>query len=761
MKIYSWDKIKASGDCIDYAITELGLQQLSKSNGEVRFNCPWRTGSDSGSMAITKDVWFDHVEKVGGSIIDLAARAQFGGDVWKAAEHLGERLNVPVFSELKGEKNTKKATILNRKIEKIYQYKDLAGNVIHETVRFIPKCFKQRRPDPDKPGKYIWSLKDITPILYRISDWIDKKYVVICEGEKDCDNLLAINIPATTNAMGAEKWLESYNKVLTGKSVVIIPDNDEPGRRHASLICFNLKCVAKDIRIINLPDLPDKGDVSNWLSAGGTREKLLELIKTTQPVDLSKIKAPEKPKKVEHVEQFTDLWNCRLLASKHGADLRYCTRSAKWLIWNGRYWQEDTHLKIEQLGKAIIDDIYARAEASTNGDESDELIHHAKRTESANKIKAMIDLARSEVASIPEDFDRDIWLFNAANVTINLRNIEVMPHTREHFLTKISGVEYDESADCPQWMKFLNEIFNENQELISYVQRCVGYCLTGDCTEQCFFLLYGMGANGKSTFVETIHALLADYAETAEFSTFLTSYTDRPIRNDIAKLRGARFVSAVEANAGRKIDEAVIKSLTGNERITARFLRQEFFQFKPEFKIWLAANHKPEIHSADYSIWRRVRLIPFEVTFSPERQDKDLAGKLQEELSGILNWALEGCRQWQDKGLQEPVEIVEATAEYKDEMDVLSSFLTDCVTESPEENIKAVDLFITYEGYCGDQKTRPITETTFAKRCSEHGLKKKRKGSGVYYIDRELTTHGKAMYENGRMLRNNPNYGRG
>ncbi len=284
MKIYNWDDIKLHGDCIEYMQRELRMVPIGRTTGnEVCFNCPWRANSDSGAFKVQKNQWYDHVDKEGGSIIDLVARARFDGDIFQAQEHLGEYLGL----------QPKQIAKKGRKLVKVYDYRDLEGNIVHQTCRWDPKDFNQRRPNPDDPEQWIWSLDGITPILYNLKAITASSWVIIVEGEKDADNLIALNFPATTCAMGAEKWHPTYNTVLAGKNIVLIPDNDDPGRAHAALVASNLKSVAKQIKVINLPDLPPKGDVSNWILAGGTREALMEIIKGTSPIDQASIAAPE------------------------------------------------------------------------------------------------------------------------------------------------------------------------------------------------------------------------------------------------------------------------------------------------------------------------------------------------------------------------------------------------------------------------------------------------------------------------------------
>jgi len=282
--MFPFADIKAAGDCIAYCITELRMHPTKQNGNEARFNCPWRPDSDSGSFAVTKTGWYDHVEKEGGDIIGLVARARFGGDIFQAQEHLGEYYGM-------------KPTISAKKAKKFvcaYDYVALDGTLMHQTVRFDPKEFVQRRPDPDPDhdGQWIWNLEDIEPVLYRLPEWHNSSWVCVVEGEKDADNLSALGIPATTNAMGAKNWRPSYSEALAGKHIALIPDNDDPGRAHAALVASHLRNHAGQIKIVTLPDLPPKGDVSDWIAAGGTKAQLIELIKSAQPIDQAAITEP-------------------------------------------------------------------------------------------------------------------------------------------------------------------------------------------------------------------------------------------------------------------------------------------------------------------------------------------------------------------------------------------------------------------------------------------------------------------------------------
>lgn len=310
------------------------------------------------------------------------------------------------------------------------------------------------------------------------------------------------------------------------------------------------------------------------------------------------------------------------------------------------------------------------------------------------------------------------------NGTVDLRTGELRPHRREDLITRLAPVEYDPDAEAPLWEAFLRRIMDGNEDLIRFLQRAVGYSLTGDTSEQCFFLLYGTGANGKSTFLEAIRAMLGDYAQQADFGTFLVQNRDGP-RNDVARLVGARFVSAVEVESGRRLSETLVKQLTGNDRVVARFLYREHFEFVPTFKLWLAANHKPVIRGADHAIWRRIKLIPFQVTIPPEDRDRQLAARLRAELPGVLAWAVRGCLEWQQYGLGEPPEVTEATNEYRAEMDPLGPFFGERCVLHPNARAYAGELYAGYAAWCEQAGERPMSQREFGLRLQERGFERR------------------------------------
>lgn len=397
----------------------------------------------------------------------------------------------------------------------------------------------------------------------------------------------------------------------------------------------------------------------------------------------------------------TDMGNAERLRHLYAKQLCWCEVWKKFLTWDGKRWRVDDRQRVKRWAKKTVRTIYRESSSSTHEEDRKRLAKWAVTSEAEKSIRAMISLVQPDLPITPDALDCDPWLLTCLNGTIDLRMGMLLPHTPDHFMTKLSPVRYDPEATAPMWEAFLAQIFQGNHELIDWVWKAIGYCLTGDIREQCFFFCHGGGANGKSTFLDTLRALLGDYAEQAPFSTFLRKDRDT-IPNDLAKLQSCRFVAAVESDQGRRLAEAQIKALTGGDPVTARFLHAEFFTYTPQYKIWLATNHRPEIQDFSHAMWRRVRLIPFEVTFSDEEQDKTLPVKLRAELPGILAWAVRGCLAWQKDGLSPaPESVTQATEAYRTEQDFLADFIEEHCFVKPAAHAPATELYHRYQSWCG------------------------------------------------------------
>lgn len=418
---------------------------------------------------------------------------------------------------------------------------------------------------------------------------------------------------------------------------------------------------------------------------------------------------------------YTDMGNAERFIDKFANDIKYCPEEGHWYIWDKDRWViVSKKAGVMRYAKITAKEIEEEAESETDTLRKRILKKHALSSQNAPKLKNMIDVATSDKKiQVPSSkFDSNNWIINVANGMVDLRgkSLKLVEHDKNQYITKIMPVKCKPDETCPKWENFLNTIMENNQGMIRFIQRCVGYALTGNTSEQCLFFLYGSGANGKSTFLETIRGLLGSYAQNADFNSFMKK---DGIRNDLARLKGARFVSAIEAGSGQKFDERIIKMSTGQDTITTRFLYKEYFEYEPNFKIFLAANHMPKIEDKDHSIWRRIIRINFNVKIPKRKQDKNLRKQLEQEYPGIMNWAIEGCKDWQANGLNPPKEVLAAVEEYRDEMDPIRKFLRECCEIKAGEKIVKSELFSAYEQWCRDNDEFSITSNiAFGKKLS-------------------------------------------
>jgi putative DNA primase/helicase len=462
-----------------------------------------------------------------------------------------------------------------------------------------------------------------------------------------------------------------------------------------------------------------------------SKEELKSVWNSIREREISRIQSLAN--NTNEVLHFTDLGNARRLVKHHGNDLRYCFEFKCWFYWNGKLWVKDESGEVARRAKETIGQIYAEASRIQEDSERTQLAKHAIKSESRSKIESMISLAKSE-PSIPiasQDFDSSEWMLNCTNGVLDLKNCQLLRHEPSLYLTKNVSTSFDPDADCPVWDNFLDQVMNHDQQLINFLQRSVGYALTGSTREHVFFILYGTGANGKSTFLSTLSTLLNDYARQTPVSSLLAKKTES-ISNDLARLRGARFVSAVEVDEGKRLSEAIVKQLTGGDKITARFLHQEFFEFTPRFKTFLATNHKPVIKGTDHAIWRRIRLIPFNVTIADKDQDHGLARKLQDELPGILKWALKGCLDWQKHGLGLPEGVEAATNQYRSEMDVLGSFIDEICVTNDRSKVGATVIYEKYVEWCQANREYAMNRRSFVSNLKERGFIRERSTGGKF-----------------------------
>lgn len=425
---------------------------------------------------------------------------------------------------------------------------------------------------------------------------------------------------------------------------------------------------------------------------------------------------------------LTDLGNAERFADAHGGDVLWVERWRFWVVWDGKRWARDWTREVHRRAELTVRSIYADASKVEESERRKAIANHAKRSESATRVREMLELAKAKTWATPEEFDRDNYLLTVANGTLDLRTGELREHRREDRITKLADVPYDPDAKAPIFERFLGRIM-PSEEVRAFLQRAAGYSATGDASERALFINHGTGDNGKSTLQEVLAAALGEYAMAASADTFLAK---RPgtIPNDVARLKGARYVRASETGEGRRLDEALIKSMTGNEEISARHLYGESFDFKPTHKIWLSTNHKPEIRGTDNGIWNRIRFVPFAEKITEKEKDPKLPEKLKGELPGVLAWIVRGAIAWWAGGLQAPEAVRAATSEYREEMDTLAAFVSECCVEGQNHSVQAKPLYDAYTGWCEENGERYEKSKRFYQQLIERGYEKDKDGRG-------------------------------
>jgi putative DNA primase/helicase len=419
---------------------------------------------------------------------------------------------------------------------------------------------------------------------------------------------------------------------------------------------------------------------------------------------------------------FTDVGNGKRLAREHRGDIRYCHPWKKWLVWDKTHWSFDETGEISRRAKQTISRMLSDAAQCEDRAKRAALVQHAIESENITRLNAMIKAAESEpgLPVLPSQLDKDIWLFNTRSGTVDLRTGLIRPHSRDDLITRVAPVQYhtEPGHDCPNWDGFLKQILTDSPELIGFVRRLLGHCLSGDVSEQILPIFYGVGANGKSTLLNLMLFIMGEYAMKAPPDLLMVKHNDSH-PTERADLFGRRFVVANETEDGRRLAEALVKDLSGGDRVRARRMREDFWEFVPTHKIVLATNHRPIIRGTEHAIWRRIRLVPFTVIISDEEQDKRLLEKLQAEAPAILRWLITGCLEWQRIGLGLPDDVRAATDEYRRAEDLFGSFVAECCVVGDHVHVSSTELLDAYKSYSGDKS---VTSRRLRQQLIDHGL---------------------------------------
>jgi putative DNA primase/helicase len=689
------------------AIDLLG-EPSEKTSAEYRFGT-------HGSLRVDlqKGVWRDYESNIGGGVIDLVM-AQQRVDKDGAVAWLREHKHIDAPS----------ARAFN--IVTTYDYVDEDGVLLYQVCRMDPKDFRQRRPDPDKPGRWLWKMAAVRRVTYHLPNVLaataESRTVVIVEGEKAADALLKLDVTATCSPGGANKWRPEYAAAFKGADVLILPDNDVPGRQHAETVANSLQSVAAKVRVLNLPGLPPKGDVADWIAAGGTAEQLKALAaEAREPeeikTDVVRLNHPQED--VDDEGNVIGLGGYKLtedgialaFAAAHENRLRFDHTRGKWFHWTGKAWRIDETKLAFSWSRRICRQLAKRPGVR---DTTFATLSKAA-TASAVERFASTDPALAVTSSI---WDNDPFLLGTPDGTLDLKTGILRQPNPQDFITRITAVAPAPQATCPLWLNFLAEVTGKDEALIKFLKQWCGYCLTGDTREHALLFAHGPGGNGKGVFLNTVSRILGDYARVAAMETFTASSTDKH-PTDLAMLRGARLVTASETEEGRAWAESRIKQMTGGDPIAARFMRQDFFEYVPNFKLTIIGNHKPVLRNVDDAARRRFNMAPF--LFKPATVDRQLETKLRAEWPGILRWMIEGCLNWQKDGLTRPDVVVNATNEYFSEQDTVHQWVEDCCTLGARQSDTLKTLFKSWSDYAIANGEKPGSSKWFNQTLSRLG----------------------------------------
>lgn len=603
--------------------------------------------------------------------------------------------------------------------------------------------------------------------LYRVATLPASGPVFVVEGEKCQHAAASIGLPAVCSAGGAGAADKSDWRELAGREVCIIPDNDESGRAYADAVARLLRAAgARSVRILELPGLPHKGDVADFIDerdAQAPAEILasVEALATAAPEwtppqaeTPAALPTVEGAAPVDPIEAarsgtpyaLTDLGNAERLDAYHRDAIRWDVSRKVWRAWDGRRWAVDDALEVNRRAADTARMIRQEAAAAPagNGNGSDlgrDLFTHAVKSESRDRMAAMLEVAKARpgIAVAADALDADPWALNVLNGTLDLRAGTLRPHNRADLITKIAPVEFRPGCRCDRWERFLVDATGGDAALIAFLQVVAGYTLTGLTVEEILLLVYGPEASGKTTFLESLRAALGEYARTIQADLLTRQKESRgggAASPELAGLVGARLAAGSEMEQGREIAEALAKNLTGGEPITTRHLYAECFDFRPQFKLWLALNHCPKVSADDGAIWRRIVRIGFEHTVPPERRDKTLKPYLRDPAGGapaVLAWAVEGCLRWQREGLTIPAAVARSTSAYRAESDPLATFLEDCLRFTPAAWTPWGDIWTAYTEHAGENGTTEryrVAPKRLQERLRANGCQSERRFAG-------------------------------
>ncbi len=592
-------------------------------------------------------------------------------------------------------------------IECCYDYTDEAGRLLYQVVRFRPKDFRPRRPDGR--GGWIWNLNGVDRVLYRQREVLQAKAacqtIYYCEGEKDSDRLVSLGLCATT-AGNATGWRDTFETILQGTDLIILEDNDDAGRKCAATVASKII----DATILRLPGLPHKGDVSDWLDAGGTLEQFHELVAQARanPVEPEPVEQaqPVRPD-VDALGELANAYRFRTAAAGNIVN----DPALGTLVYRDGFWQpgEREAVKVASGLGAVV-----RAEGHASTVDPDLIKAYysaARRAESARGVEATLKLARAlpGVDATGIKWDADEWLVNVANGTVDSRTMTLMPHERSDYITRRIPIEYSPDAPCPVWESHLKKVFADDAKMIRYMQFLFGYSITASMRHQLFVICHGEAGCAKSTTIEAGMYAMGPYADAVSHDVVLDQHHSGHACT-LAALCGLRFGLVSELPEGARWNEAQVKRLATGDTLAARLIGQNPFSFKSTMKLWVNCNMRPEFRDNGGGMARRIRCVPFIVNMTGPDRDLNIEQKLRDEAPGILRWILEGAQMAYQGEPEIPEAVKVSSREYVRQNDALATFIEECCEIDPRERAEVGHTYDVYKNYGGDLSKKRFSQ---------------------------------------------------
>ena len=687
-----------------------------------------------------------------------------------------------------------------RIIGKVYPYRDETGTLVHETVRYVPKGFGQRRPDGR--GGRIYNLNGIRTVVYGLPELLASPAdapILLVEGEKDADSVASLGLVATTVPMGAGRWQPHYGAWFAGRNVCIVPDNDAPGRKGAGHWATCLAGIASSVTVVALPGLPEHGDVSDWIDGirasdpGADPAAILMALAHEAPAwnpapapsheslpapslaitpdslgdagsDAVPDTAADPPPGGSAGSDIapdgyrnTDTGNAERVAARHAGVVRWIEDRSTWTVFTGKRWEDDPDGgRVSHLAVGVLRDTHhwatgAERDAGTEPAKraAVRLKAHSLKSEQAGALRSLLERLKAIPGmTVPAGaFDRDRHLLNLLSGTVDLRDGTVGTHDASQLITRVIPQTYD--PDAPATSALWNDTlarFQPDVEVRSFLQVFAGYCATGETRERKMIIAYGIGRNGKGTLMEPLVRALGPYAKVVQTATFERGGNrDNPYA--MADLRGARLASAAESNKGSAFNEALVKSVTGGGQQVTRAIYERSVSWEPDFKLVLETNNKPRIKEAGPAIWDRVTLVPFDVRLEESDVDPTVKQRLVsggDEQRAILAWVISGAVTYYADGLRVPKAIRRASDAFRADSDELAEFLdTRCLREDANR-VRARDLHQAHSTWREDEHEKPLTSRALKDALTDRGYVQKRDASGIWWKGIRLRGAGEA-----------------